>query len=48
MAHYHNPTALTQNQGNSLGTRSCVRQSKFYRQYESGNQLKELFGQNHL
>ena len=45
MAHYHDPQAGTQNQGNSLGTRSCVRQSKLFRQYESGNDVKGLLGQ---
>jgi len=34
----------TQNQGNVLGDRSCVRQSKLYRQYESGNSMKAIFG----
>ena len=35
--------------GNSLGTSKTVtRQSRLYRQNESGNQLKELWGQDHL
>lgn len=38
----------TQNQGNILGDRSCVRQSKLYRQYESGNSMKAIFGHDHL
>jgi hypothetical protein len=38
----------TQNQGNVLGDRSCVRQSKLYRQYESGNSMKAIFGHDHL
>lgn len=38
----------TQNQGNCLGDRSCVRQSKLYRQYESGNEMKAIFGHDHL
>ena len=29
--HKHNSSAMTQNQGNTLGDRSCVRQSKLYR-----------------
>ena len=35
-------------QGNSLGSRSCVRQSKLYRQYESGNGVKAILGCDHL
>lgn len=46
--HKHNPTAGTQNQGNSLGDRSCVRQSKLYRMYESGNDVKAILGTGHL
>eukprot|EP01039_Chlorochromonas_danica_P009369 gene9369-10344_t len=46
--HRHNPTAATQNQGNSLGDRSCVRQSKLYRVHESGNNMKNLLGTSHL
>ena len=46
--HHHNPTAGTQNQGNSLGDRSSVRQSRLYRQYESGNDVKGLLGTGHL
>ncbi len=46
--HSHNPTAGTQNQGNSLGDRSCVRQSKLYRMYESGNDVKSILGTSHL
>ena len=38
----------TQNQGNHIGDRSCVRQSKLYRRYESGNAVKELLGTGHL
>jgi len=38
----------TQNQGNILGDRSCVRQSKLYRQHESGNTMKELMGHDTL
>jgi hypothetical protein len=46
--HRHNPNAGTQNQGNSLGDRACVRQSKLYRQYESGNDVKSILGSSHL
>lgn len=46
--HYHCSTAETQNQGNSLGDRACVRQSKLYRQHESGNGMKDALGKSHL
>jgi hypothetical protein len=46
--HRHNPSAATQNQGNSLGDRSCVRQSKLYRQHEGGNSMKAILGTDHL
>ncbi len=46
--HRHDPSAGSQNLGNSLGARSCVRQSKLYRQYESGNSMKSLLGTPHL
>lgn len=46
--HRHNPNAGTQNQGNALGDRSCVRQSKLYRKYESGNDVKSLLGTSNL
>ena len=42
--HYHDPAAGTQNQGNMLGGRACIRQTKFFRQYESGNDVKALIG----
>ena len=48
MSHYHNPSAATQNQGNSLGSRSCVRQSELYRRYESGDSLKGILGTTNL
>ena len=35
--HWHDSTAGTQNQGNHIGDRSCVRQSKLYRQYVSSS-----------
>ncbi|KAJ1485726.1 hypothetical protein T484DRAFT_1792436 [Baffinella frigidus] len=46
--HWHDANAGTQNQGNHIGTRSCVRQSKLYRQYESGNSMKDLMGHSSL
>jgi len=46
--HRHNPSVASQNQGNSLGDRSCVRQSKLYRMYESGNDVKSCLGSSHL
>jgi hypothetical protein len=46
--HSHNSNAGTQNQGNSLGDRSSVRQSKLYRMYESGNGVKDVLGASHL
>lgn len=46
--HRHNPNASTQNQGNSLGDRPAVRQSKLYRTHESGNNMKSLLGTSHL
>jgi len=46
--HRHDSMAGTQNQGNTLGSRSCVRQSKLYRQYESGNNVKDILGTPNL
>lgn len=46
--HSHNSSAETQNQGNTLGDRSCVRQSKLYRMYESGNNVKDIMGTSNL
>mmetsp|Transcript_35388 Transcript_35388/g.100576 ORF Transcript_35388/g.100576 Transcript_35388/m.100576 type:complete len:331 (+) Transcript_35388:84-1076(+) len=45
---YHDPSSASQNVGNSIGTRSCVRQSKLFRMYESGNATKALLGQQSL
>ena len=39
---------MTQNQGNVLGDRPCVRQSKLYREHEGGNTMKGLLGQDAL
>lgn len=38
----------TQNQGNILGDRPCVRQSKLYRERDGGNAMKDLLGQTDL
>ena len=46
--HYHDMSAGTQNQGNKLGDRSCIRQSRLYREYESGNNVKDLLGTGNL
>ena len=46
--HIHSSTAETQNQGNSLGERACIRQSKLFRTHESGNTMKCLLGCNNL
>jgi hypothetical protein len=46
--HKHDSSAGTQNQGNTLGDRSCVRQSKLYRMRESGNDIKSILGTPHL
>lgn len=47
-SHRHDVNAATQNQGNTLGDRPCVRQSRYFRQYESGNAVKGLLGCSHL
>eukprot|EP00744_Colponema_vietnamica_P002093 GILI01003366.1.p1 GENE.GILI01003366.1~~GILI01003366.1.p1 ORF type:complete len:138 (+),score=33.05 GILI01003366.1:226-639(+) len=39
---------LTQNQGNVVGDRPCVRQSRIYRENLGGNAMKELMGQDSL
>lgn len=46
--HKHDSSAGTQNQGNTLGDRACVRQSKLYRMHESGNDIKSILGTPHL
>jgi len=45
---HHHFTGGTQNQGNMLGDRCCVRQSKLYRQHESGNSMKNIMGHEDL
>ena len=37
-----------QNTGNMIGTRSSVRQSKLFRERESGNEMKGLLGNGDL
>jgi hypothetical protein len=44
----HHVAFDSQNIGNTLGDRSCVRQSKYFRQYESGNSMKGLLGNSNL
>jgi hypothetical protein len=47
--HYHaNDSGLTQNQGNSLGDRPCVRQSRLYREHVGGNTMKDILGNGGL
>ena len=46
--HSHDAMQANQNLGNSLGTRSAVRQTKFFRMYESGNTMKALLGTPNL
>ena len=46
--HTHDTTHTSANTGNVLGDRSSVRQSKLYRQYESGNDVKDILGTGHL
>ena len=47
-SHHHCATASSQNQGNTLGSRSCIRQSRLFRQYESGNDIKNIMGMSNL
>lgn len=46
--HHTSDPNLTQNQGNMLGDRPCVRQSRLYREGCSGNVMKEILGQSEL
>jgi hypothetical protein len=46
-SHSHN-FGGTQNQGNSIGNKSSIRQSKLFRQYESGNDVKDILGTSNL
>ena len=48
-SHTHNGgVGSTQNQGNSVGDRPCVRQSKIGREHEGGNQMKDIMGNDDL
>ena len=44
----HSAGASTQNVGNIIGTKSTIRQSKLFRKYESGNDVKSILGHNNL
>ena len=44
MAAYHDPSDGSIERGNMLGDRASVRQSRLFRQYESGNAVKSLLG----
>ena len=46
--HHHDVREANQNLGNSLGARSCVKQTKFFRMYESGNAVKGILGTSNL
>lgn len=48
VSHFHDPSAASQNVGNHVGNRPCVRQSQLFRRNESGNAMKELMGQTCL
>eukprot|EP01006_Ploeotia_vitrea_P057934 TRINITY_DN68493_c0_g1_i1.p2 TRINITY_DN68493_c0_g1~~TRINITY_DN68493_c0_g1_i1.p2 ORF type:complete len:105 (+),score=6.31 TRINITY_DN68493_c0_g1_i1:29-343(+) len=48
MSHFHDSGASTQNQGNALGSRACVRQTDTYKQCHSGNVMKDILGQSDL
>ena len=45
---YHDASAGSIERGNALGDRSSVRQSRYFRQYESGNNVKSLLGTDNL
>jgi hypothetical protein len=45
---YHSASGASQNVGNMIGTKSTVRQSKFFRMYESGNNVKSILGNDNL
>ena len=48
MSAFHDAHAGSIERGNVLGDRSTVRQSKYFRQYESGNDVKSLLGTDNL
>ena len=45
---YHDSTSGSIERGNALGDRSSVRQSRLFRQYESGNAVKSILGTDNL
>lgn len=47
-SHSHDPNSASLETGNTLGTKSCVRQSKLFRMYESGNDMKNMLGMGNL
>ena len=47
-SHHHDGRFGSQNLGNAIGTKSCVRQSRHFREYESGNSMKGLLGTPNL
>ena len=46
--HWGGSAGQTQNQGNQLGDRPCVRQSRINREHMGGNAMKEMLGQDSL
>jgi len=48
MSHMRDSFGQSQNLGNALGSRPCVRQTSLYKQHESGNAMKEMLGMGHL
>jgi hypothetical protein len=44
----HSSASSSQNVGNVIGTKSTIRQSKLFRIYESGNNVKGILGHNNL
>mmetsp|Transcript_49236 Transcript_49236/g.86657 ORF Transcript_49236/g.86657 Transcript_49236/m.86657 type:complete len:229 (-) Transcript_49236:9-695(-) len=48
MSHTRDAFSSSQNVGNVLGSRPCVRQTALYRHHESGNAMKDLLGMGHL
>ena len=45
---YRNLGGDTQNQGNVIGDRPCVRQTRTGRDHEGGNRMKDILGQSDL
>ena len=48
MSSHWNSGSGSQNVGNVIGTKSSIRQSRLFREYESGNAVKGLLGQSSL